>query len=875
MHRALSSRWLNDALNIAERPSRLELPLFLCPSAQSMLLRPRLRPRPSAVPCRLQPLGASSWNPSRRGLHSQAALAPDPYPVSSTSNTSEERNSIRLKLSRKLPRQCSGCGAFSQFDEPELPGYYDLDRKAVRKFLGVDPIFHRTRQEDKIYEDALKHFDHKELEERGVDVEALAMSITPSEAELRQLQKPPLCDRCHFLMHHHTAESIFHPGIDSIRDTIAESPYKFNHVYHIVDAADFPMSVVPRITELLDIMPLRTKNRRAQKQKYYHDQITELSFVVTRSDLLAPTKEQVDKLFPYLQQVLRDLLDSSGKSVRLGNMFAVSSRRSWWTKELRETIWKRGGAGWMVGKANVGKSQLFEAVFPKGRMDWVPSKHQIKINMHQNPKSKEAKKTKAKESTTESTSETAPKSVPGAVQETAKDATPGVAQETQETPPEAELGSTPETPSELTPESTSSLTPDAVSESAIESVPEVTPEITSEVTPGASQETSPESLPQEATELAAAVTPEVAPKVATETTIDTQESQEPEEIDLFQEQYFDPYALLPPAPKEVQYPEMPLVSDLPGTTASPIRVPFGNGRGELIDLPGMERTGLEHHVRKEHRLSLIMKTRIVPEQITLKPGQSLLLGGFIRITPREPAPVMLTYAFTPIEPHVTRTDKAIEIQKQDTTVNVENIAEPGTGDKIALAGSFKLKWDVTRQRTGPLTNKMAVGLSVDRLPYRVLSTDILIEGVGWVEIVAQVRTRHLFEERPREEKAEEKEEEPQEELSGWDKLEAAIEDPKKKLRRELQKTSHTWAEERSPEMEAAAEPNWPIVDVYSPEGKYISCRAPMNGWNLNKPLSTPQTRKSRPRKSMKGVKKLTKRRNREREAAAAAAASSF
>ncbi|KAI1489137.1 hypothetical protein F5X96DRAFT_679950 [Biscogniauxia mediterranea] len=744
MHRALSSRWLNDALNIAERPARLELPLFLCPLAKSTLLRPRLRLGPSAVPCRLQPRGAS-WNPSRRGLHSQAVLSPDPStaPTSHTSEETEERGSIRLNLARKLPRQCSGCGAFSQFDEPELPGYYDLDRKAVRKFLGVEPLFHRSRQEDKVYEDALKHFDHKELANRGVDVEALMMSIGPSEAELRQLQKPPLCDRCHFLMHHHTAESIFHPGIDSIRDTIAESPYKFNHVYHIVDAADFPMSVVPRITELLEIMPLRTKNRRAQKQKFYHDQITELSFVVTRSDLLAPTKEQVDRLFPYLQKVLRDLLDSSGKSVRLGNMYA----------ELREDIWKRGGAGWMVGKANVGKSQLFEAVFPKGRMDWVPSKHQIKINMHQTPKSKEAKKTKETKSTTESTKET---------------------QETQEAPSE--------------------------------------------------------------------------------------------------EQFLDPYSLLPPAPKEVQYPEMPLVSDLPGTTASPIRVPFGNGRGELIDLPGLERTGLERHVRKEHRLSLIMKTRIVPEQITLKPGQSLLLGGMIRITPREPAPVMLTYAFTPIEPHATRTDKAIEIQKQESTVKVENIAEPGTGDKIALAGSFELKWDVTKQRTGPLTSKMAVGLSVDRLPYRVLSTDILIEGVGWVEIVAQVRTRHLFGERPREEKAEEKEEEPPKELSGWEKFEAAMEDPKKKLRRELQKASSTWGEQGEPQKQADVEPNWPIVDVYSPEGKYISCRAPMNGWNLNKPLSTPQTRKSRPRKSMKGVKKLTKQRNREKEAAAAAAA---
>ncbi|KAI5918769.1 hypothetical protein F4810DRAFT_703985 [Camillea tinctor] len=740
MHRALSSRWLNDALNIAEHPARLELPLFLCPLARSTVLRPRLKPRSDAVPYRLQPR-SPSWNASRRSLHSQAALATTSLSDTSGSpGSSEESRAVQLKLARKLPRQCAGCGAFSQFEEPEMPGYYDLDRKAVRKFLGVEPMFHRSRQEDKIYEDALKHFNHAELAKKGVDVKALAMSIGPTEEELWQRLKPPLCDRCHFLTHHHAGESIFHPSIDSIRDTIAESPYKHNHVYHVLDAADFPMSLVPRITELLEIMPLRTRNRRALRQKFFHGQLTELSFVITRSDLLAPTKEQVDRMFPYLQRVLREVLAKSGQDVRLGNLFAVSSRRSWWTKELKETIWRRGGAGWMVGKANVGKSQLFEAVFPKGRMDWIPSPHQIK-----------AKKT------TESVSETGPNSLLEAAQEA-----------------------------------------------------------------------------------------------------------------LFKEPYMDTYALLPPAPKEVQYPEMPLVSDLPGTTASPIRVPFGNGRGELIDLPGLERTGLERYVKKEHRLSLIMKTRIVPEQITVKPGQSLLIGGIIRITPRDPSLVMLTYAFTPIEPHVTRTDKAIGIQNQDTDVKVETIAEPGTGDKIALAGSFKLKWDVTRQRSGPLLNPWVTSLGVDDLPYRVLSTDILIEGVGWVEIVAQVRTRYLFGESQRQGNAEEKVEEPKKKLSGWEKFEAAMEDPRKKLRA-VQRTTPGWGQEVEPEPQAKTEPDWPIVDVYSPEGKYISCREPMNGWNQNKPLHSPGSRKSRPRKSMKGVKKLTKKRNREREAAAASA----
>ena len=579
-----------------------------------------------------------------------------------------------------------------------------------------------------------------------------------------------MCDRCHYLIHNHSGKSIYHPTIDSIRDTLMESPYKYTPVYHVLDAADFPMSILPGIHSLLDLMPLRTKNRRSRLGRYYHGQKTELSFIITRSDLLAPTKPQVDRLVPYLQEVLREELGRSGRNVRLGNIRCVSARRSWWTKELKEDIWKRGGAGWMVGKVNVGKSQLFEAVFPKGRMEWKPTRHQISVDLYNN-----------------------------------------------------------------------------------------------RLTDGA----------------------------------DDQKTLE--EIDLSNEDAFDEYALLPPAPAETQYPEMPIVSDLPGTTASPIRVPFGNGRGELIDLPGLERTGLEQYVKEEHRHSLTMKSRIVPEQLVLKPGQSLVLGGgLIRITPREPAPIVLSYAFTPIEPHLTATTKAIGMQEQTSEVKVESIAVPGTGEKTQLAGSFAIKWDVTKPRTGPLTRKHDVGLSVDRLPYRVLSADILIEGVGWVEVTSQVRTKDLFGPKPATttttttDDAEtawsttttppsEKESEappPERELTALERLEALGEDPRKKQQQQKQKQAQdnqSWAE-RGGEGEGNGEEmqgelNWPIVDVYSPEGKFIGCRRPLNGWLLNKPKVTKAQKRKRPRKSMKGAKKLAKKRA--REAAAMTGTASF
>ncbi|KAI0539346.1 hypothetical protein GGR58DRAFT_464706 [Xylaria digitata] len=720
MHRAPATRWLNTALNLSEKPTKLELPVFLCPSVRTTSsCFPRSAPR---VLSRLQP---ASWSASRRCLHVHADPSTTISPVSSPPPALSVPQ-------RALPRQCRGCGALSQTTHPNQPGYFDLGRNAVKKYLGVDGPSIRSRSEDKIFEDALRQLDVKELEKQGVDVQALAISLPPSDAKPQAPPKKPLCDRCHFLLHNHTGESIYHPSIESIYDTLLESPYKYNHVYHVLDAADFPMSLLPKISQLLDTMPLRSKNRRSRAGRFYHSQKTEISFVITRADLLAPTKPQVDTLFPYLREVLREALGRFGGSVRLGNLRAVSAKRSWWTKELKEDIWKRGGGGWMLGKANVGKSQLFEAVFPKGRMDWDPSKHQITVDME----------AKAKETSTSPVKQ------------------------------------------------------------------------------------------------------------------DIQDDARPDHTSPTQDDLLDEYSLLPPAPRETQYPEMPLVSDLPGTTASPIRVPFGNGRGELIDLPGLERTGLEHHVRKEHRLSLLMQSRIVPEQMTLKQGQSLLLGGFIRITPREPAPIMLTYAFTPIQPHVCRTDKAIGIQNQTGEVNVENIALLGTGEKTELAGSYELKWDVTKQRTGPLTRKSAIGLDVERLPYCVLSTDILIEGVGWVEIVAQVRTKDLFMPKAPLPTTETGSDTELNTLSAMERLEALGESENKKR---LPLPSAT-------EQQGEGEPNWPIVDVYSPEGKFISCRKPMNGWMLNKPRVTAESRKSRPRKSMKGAKKLEKKLRREREA---------
>jgi len=460
------------------------------------------------------------------------------------------------------------------------------------------------------------------------------------------------------------------------------------------------MSLVPRIHELVEAMPLRSRNRRSRREKYYQDRLTELSFVVARSDLLAPTKPGVDRLMPWITSTLRDALGSAGRAVRLGNVHCVSAKRSWWTSELKEAMWRRGGATWMVGKANVGKSYLLGHIFPGGRMDWADRQR-------------------------------------------------------------------------------------------------------------AAEPASPPPPPGEALGL-----------------------------------------LLPPPCPETNYPHMPVVSALPGTTASPIRLPFGRGKGELIDLPGLPRSALSDYVEAQHHDSLVMESRIQPKQAVLKGHwHSLLLGGFIRLTPRTPDLTFLAYNFTPLQEHRTNTDKAVGIQEQTSDARVDNIAVPGTGQTTRLAGSFELKYDVTKQRTGPITRRDGAGISVDRLPYRVVAIDILIEGCGWVEVVAQVRTRDLF--RPRSTDAEQQRRKAADLDRGIgrrDSLDLSTPETAAMAHDTDASTDHGEG--------GRSEPNWPIIDVYSPEGKFIAARQPMNGWQLCHRRRAKA--RGRPRPSMKGAKKRAK-----------------
>jgi ribosome biogenesis GTPase A len=434
------------------------------------------------------------------------------------------------------------------------------------------------------------------------------------------------------------------------------------------------MSLISGIYDALELQGPKSKNRRARTEKYkYGKKMTTISFVITRSDLLAATKEQVDSLMQRVRSIIMKAMRFKQEDIRLGSVHMISAHRGWWTTQVKEEIRKHGGGIWVVGKANVGKSNFIEACFPKD------SKNVEKITELFERRKEEEKGLVAKP-----------------------------------------------------------VAGDAFS-------------------------------------------------------------------DASNQHLLDGDSLLPPAPREELFPTFPVISSLPGTTVSPIRIPFGRGHGEMIDLPGLDRSTLPDFVLDQHKPDLVMTKRVNPaEQLTILNRQSLLIGGgLIRITPVSPEGyTLLAACFVPIETHVTRTDKAIEIQTGLRKYNT------GGGDRgtsiikpeflndettIQSAGTFTLSTDVTTSHLPSAIRKKwhdhGIKPDLDALPYRVFSTDILIEGCGWIELTGQIRTK---------------------------------------------------SNNVSPNG-----PNLPKVEIFSPLGKHVSARPSLETWNFIRDKRKADKRKGR------------------------------
>ncbi|KAL3479482.1 telomere stability and silencing-domain-containing protein [Aspergillus californicus] len=569
-------------------------------------------PRVVTLPRRLSHQHVFHGQPDARTRIPQGAPVPDPDITNDVLKTQSPNLLTGASIASKapefarssLPVCCPGCGAYSQTVEPNEAGYYSKTKKRTLELLSEAQ---NEAMKENLKQDAAETI-HEALEEKEAAFRpgrnARLENATDTVGRYLAKSNAPVqvCDRCHDLLHHNKAVPAVSPTISSIGAYLDETPHMHNRIYHVIDAADFPMSVVDGIYDELALQEQRSRNRRSARDRYKHGRkLTTISFIITRSDLLAPTKELADKKMHYMRSILREKLKIPSEDFRMGNVHMISAQRGWWTKAVKEEIREHGGGIWIVGKANVGKSSFVEACLPKDSRNIEKMAELVKLRQ-----------------------------------------------------------------------------------------------------------------------------------------------EELHGLDLSDHSPIASDGLLPPAPREDLYPVLPVVSSMPGTTVSPIRIPFGRGKGEVIDLPGLDRDDLANFVSHKHKGDLIMTKRMKPEQYAIKPGQSLLLGGgLVRITPVDPALVVLAACFVPIEAHLTSTEKAVEMQAEERSYPGTNILKEGTCETISSAGVFDLKWDVTTSHLpASIAKKVAdKGTPIPALPYKVMSADILIEGCGWVELTIQVRAK--------------------------------------------------------------------------------------------------------------------------------------
>jgi genetic interactor of prohibitins 3, mitochondrial len=93
-----------------------ELPVFLCPA----LARPTVRKKQFQSKYTLP--SYASQRPARP-FHSVSHSLP------------KETHHESIQNSIRLPRQCAGCGAFSQTSDNGEPGFFSLSRRSVKEFL--------------------------------------------------------------------------------------------------------------------------------------------------------------------------------------------------------------------------------------------------------------------------------------------------------------------------------------------------------------------------------------------------------------------------------------------------------------------------------------------------------------------------------------------------------------------------------------------------------------------------------------------------------------------------------------------------------------------------------------------------------------------
>lgn len=130
-----------------------ELPVFLCPAlARSAVRKWQFQSKYTLPRYPLQ-------RPARL-FHSVS------HPLPKETHPDSIQNPVRL------PRQCAGCGAFSQTSDNGEPGFYSLGRRSVKEFLAPTSESENAKRlsEREIIEAALRNLGDEAVKSLSFDV---------------------------------------------------------------------------------------------------------------------------------------------------------------------------------------------------------------------------------------------------------------------------------------------------------------------------------------------------------------------------------------------------------------------------------------------------------------------------------------------------------------------------------------------------------------------------------------------------------------------------------------------------------------------------------------------------------------------------------
>ncbi|KAG0128873.1 hypothetical protein HOY82DRAFT_611589 [Tuber indicum] len=563
-----------------------------------------------------------------------------------------------------IPDYCPGCGAPSQRRNPNLPGHYSrLTRR--QRFGDLTIKSQKQHREENIFYDTLERLKSQQ-DPKTISQELREFLGTTADEESNI---PPLvCGRCYGIRYHHRASELpAYPTLHTLTNLMQNSPHTQNHIYHLIDAADLPMSLQPGLREhLYQNLPKPLRHGLT------------ISYVVTRADILMASQRQISSLMTYIKKRIKDALpeDEKVESV-VDKIHVISVRNGWGVGRVKDEIRSRAGGVWIIGGINVGKSRFVKEMWPEGG-----------------------------------------------------ESRPVTREEAEEC----------------------GILPEGGGGTGVKAV---------------------------------------------------KEEVEKRQRKGRYEYSFDPLRIAP------------TVSDVPGTTAAPIKIAYqvsgrsGKVWGEMIDLPGFERwvgygkNGLLKYVRPELRTAVAMNKLVKRRQYTIKAGQSMILGGLIIITPRinsRGGQVVLATPFTNLPVHIASTYKSLkwlehpEPESVDhlyypapTTVPLPESLVPGKPPKwsksstssppptaglplphhhkitsapnykgtpprpeepfippllpphFASAGVVQITDDVTLQCNPRLSARELNGL-----PYVILGRDVLLDGIGWVELNIQISKNQHF-----------------------------------------------------------------------------------------------------------------------------------